>query len=78
MDRDLILQAQAGDQRAFDALALADYARLYRVAHGILRDPSHAEDATQQAYLDIWRNIARLRDPARFEAWSYRLLVHAC
>lgn len=48
MDRDLILRAQAGDQRAFDSLALADYPRLYRVAHGILRDPSHAEDATQQ------------------------------
>ena len=78
MDRDLILRAQAGDQRAFDALALADYPRLYKVALGILRDPSHAEDATQQAYLDIWRNIQRLRDPAKFEPWSYRLLVHAC
>jgi RNA polymerase sigma-70 factor (ECF subfamily) len=78
MDRDLILRAQAGDQRAFDALALADYPRLFKVAHGILRDPSHAEDATQQAYLDIWRNIQRLRDPAKFEPWSYRLLVHAC
>lgn len=78
MDQDLILRAQAGDQRAFDALALADYPRLYRVAHGILRDSAHAEDATQQAYIDIWRNIQRLRDPARFEAWSYRLLVHAC
>lgn len=78
MDRDLILRAQAGDQRAFDALALADYPRLFKVAHGILRDPSHAEDATQQAYLDIWRNIQRLRDPAKFEPWSYRVLVHAC
>ena len=78
MDRELIVRVQAGDQRAFDALTLVDYPRLYRVAHGILRDRSHAEDATQQAYLDIWRNIRRLRDPAKFEAWSYRLLVHAC
>lgn len=78
MDRDLIVRAQSGDQRAFDSLTLADYARLFRLAHGILRDRSHAEDATQQAYLDIWRNIGRLRDPAKFEAWSYRLLVHAC
>lgn len=78
MDQDLILRAQGGDQRAFDTLALADYPRLFRVAHGILRNRSHAEDATQTAYLDIWRNIARLRDPAKFEAWSYRLLVHAC
>lgn len=78
MDRDLILRAQAGDQRAFDSLALADYPRLFRVAHGVLRNRSHAEDATQQAYLDIWRNIRRLRDPAKFEPWSYRLLVNAC
>lgn len=78
MDQDLVIRAQQGDQRAFDALAFADYPRLFRVAHGILRDPSHAEDATQQAYLDIWRNIQRLRDPAKFEVWSYRLLVHAC
>ena len=78
MNQDLIVRAQAGDQRAFDSLATADYPRLFRVAHGILRDRSHAEDATQQAYLDIWRNIRRLRDPDKFEAWSYRLLVHAC
>ena len=78
MNQDLIVQVQAGDQRAFDSLTLADYPRLFRVAHGILRDRAHAEDATQQAYLDIWRNIRRLRDPAKFEAWSYRLLVHAC
>jgi DNA-directed RNA polymerase specialized sigma24 family protein len=37
-----------------------------------------AEDATQQALLAIWQNLPMLRDPARFEAWSYRLLVHAC
>ena len=78
MDRDLILRVQQGDKRAFDSLALADYPRLFRVAHGILRDRSHAEDATQQAYLDIWRNIQRLRDPAKFEVWSYRLLVYDC
>jgi RNA polymerase sigma-70 factor (ECF subfamily) len=78
MDRELVIRAQAGDHRAFDQLALADYPRLYRVAHGILRDAAHAEDATQQAYLDIWRNIARLRDPGKFEPWSYRLLIHAC
>ena len=78
MDRELIVRVQAGDQRAFDALTLVDSPRLFRVALGILRDRSHAEDATQQAYLDIWRNIRRLRDPAKFEVWSYRLLVHAC
>ena len=48
------------------------------MAYGILRDRYLAEDATQQAFLDIWRTIRRLRDPSKFEAWSYRLLVRTC
>lgn len=78
MDQDLVVRAQNGDQRAFEALTATEHPRLSRVAHGILGDPHLAEDATQQAFIDIWRNIPRLRDPARFEGWSYRLLVHAC
>ncbi len=78
MDVDLVTRAQGGDGRAFEALAEAHHPRLFRVAYGILRDRHLAEDATQQALLDIWRHIPRLRDSARFEAWSYRLLVNAC
>ena len=37
-----------------------------------------AEDATQQALLAIWQDLPQLRDPARFDAWSHRLLVRAC
>jgi RNA polymerase sigma-70 factor (ECF subfamily) len=48
------------------------------VAHNILRDMSLAEDATQQALLAIWQDLPQLRDPERFESWSYRLLVNAC
>ena len=78
MDQDLVVRAQHGDQRAFEALALADSPRLHRVAYGILRDSESAEDATQRALVDIWRDIRRLRDPVKYEAWSYRVLVHAC
>jgi RNA polymerase sigma-70 factor (ECF subfamily) len=78
MDQDLVVRVQEGDQRAFEALATADYPRLHRVAYSVLGDPAWAEDATQQALLDIWRKVRRLRDPAKYEAWSYRLLVRAC
>jgi RNA polymerase sigma-70 factor (ECF subfamily) len=78
MDQDLVASAQQGDQRAFEALAVADQPRLFKVAYGILRDRHLAEDATQQAFLDIWRHLPRLHDGAKYEAWSYRILVHAC
>jgi RNA polymerase sigma-70 factor (ECF subfamily) len=78
MDQDLVVGAQQGDERAFESLTEANHSRLYGVAYGILGDSHLAEDATQQAFIDIWRHIRRLRDPSKFEAWSYRLLVNAC
>jgi RNA polymerase sigma-70 factor (ECF subfamily) len=78
MDTDLVTRAQHGDEEAFASLALAAGDRLHAVAYRILRDLHLAEDATQQALLAIWRDLPQLRDPARFDAWSYRLLVRAC
>jgi len=78
VDAELIGRAQHGDEEAFASLAVAAGGRLHAVAHRILRDIHLAEDATQQALLTIWRDLPSLRDPARFDAWSYRLLVRAC
>jgi RNA polymerase sigma-70 factor, ECF subfamily len=78
MDTELVIRAQHGDEEAFASLAVAVGDRLHAVAHRILRDIELAEDATQQALLAIWRDLPQLRDPARFDAWSYRLLVRAC
>jgi RNA polymerase sigma-70 factor (ECF subfamily) len=78
MDTDLVVRAQQGDEVAFTSLAMSVAHRLHAVAHRILRDTELAEDATQQALLTVWRDLPQLRDPARFDAWSYRLLVRAC
>jgi RNA polymerase sigma-70 factor (ECF subfamily) len=78
MDANLVVQAQAGDEGAFSILAGESWDRLYQLALRILRDGSMAEDATQQAVVSVWRRLPQLRDPARFEAWTYRLLVNAC
>jgi RNA polymerase sigma-70 factor, ECF subfamily len=78
METDLVARAQRGDQEAFAELAAARADRFLAASHRILRDLALAEDATQQALLSIWRDLPQLRDPARFDAWSYRLLLRAC
>ena len=78
MDTDLVVRAQRGDKEAYGHLASGIADRYLAVARRILRDLDLAEDATQQALLSIWQDLPQLRDPARFEAWSYRLLVRAC
>ena len=78
MDTDLVIQAQRGDKVAYAQIATAIADRFLAVARRILRDHGLAEDATQQALLAVWQDLPQLRDPARFDAWSYRLLVPAC
>ena len=78
MDRALIERAQSGDREAFTELATAISDRLFATAHRILRDPEAAGDALQATLVLIWRDLPGLRDPERFLAWSYRVLVRRC
>jgi RNA polymerase sigma-70 factor (ECF subfamily) len=76
--RELVERAMHGDEEAFDDLVGRIGDSMHSVARRILRDTNLAQDATQQALLDAWRHLPQLKDPDRFEAWTYRLLVHAC
>jgi RNA polymerase sigma-70 factor (ECF subfamily) len=78
VDTGLVIRAQHGDREAFGLLAAELATRFLAVSRRILRDLDLAEDASQQALVAVWRDLPQLRDPTRFDAWSYRLLVHAC
>ena len=73
----VIERAAAGDRDAFDVLVAGSLDRLYAVAKLILRDADLAQDAVQEALVHCWRQLPRLRDPARFDAWLHRLLINA-
>ena len=78
MQRDVVEAARGGDHEAFEALAIAAGDRLFAIAVLILRDRQRAEDAVQEALVHAWRELPRLRDSERFDAWLHRLLVNAC
>lgn len=77
MEHDLVERAKGGDMEAFQALVYECSDRLYAIAHRILRDSDLAQDALQQALIRLWEDLPSLRDPSKFDAWSYRLVVHA-
>lgn len=78
MRRDLVQAASRGDHEAFEVLATSAGDRLYAVARLILRSTELAEDAVQEALVRAWQQLPSLRDPDRFDAWLYRLVVNAC
>jgi len=78
MTRELAIRAQEGDRHAYELLARSVAPRLFAVASRMLRDRDEAEDAVQQALVSIWLDLPSLRDPERFDAWAYRILIHHC
>src|SRR5436309_1922756 len=54
------------------------YARAYRTAVLICRNPADADEAVQDAFLRAWRFRDALPDGAGREPWFYRVLVNAC
>ena len=77
---ELIRRHQAGQPAAFDALfeRYKDY--VYRVAYMTLRHSEDAEEATQEAFMDVLRGLKRydVEGSARFETWLYRVTVNRC
>ena len=77
---DLIRRFQGGQPGAFDALfeRYKDY--VYRVAFFVTRNSGDAEEATQEAFLDLLRALPRFKldGPARFETWLYKITVNRC
>ena len=78
MTTELVLRARDGDHEAFERLAAASIDRLHAIAWRVLRDPAAAEDAVQDCMVRAWRDLRALRDPDRWDAWLYRLLLNAC
>ena len=73
-----MIRARSGDRDAFELLVRANYDRLYAVARRMTADAYDAEDATQDGFLRAWRDIPRLSDPDRYDAWQLRLTINAC
>jgi len=78
LDPALIRRAQDGDVEAFTALIAGRIDPMTRTAMAILGHEADARDAVADALFSVWRSLPTLRDPLAFEAWTTRILVHAC
>ena len=77
LDRSLIDRARNGDLDAFETIVRARMDAVYRLTNAILGDEADARDAAQETFVLAWRELPRLREPDKFEAWLQRVAVNA-
>ena len=75
-DRDLVGLAKEGNEAAFRTIMQRHNRRLYRVARGVLRDESEAEDAVQETYVRAFTHLAEFRGDAKLSTWLTRIVVN--
>lgn len=77
-DEQLFVRVQEGDQSAFGLLVQRYQNRVYSMALKMLHHQHDAEDASQQAFLQVWQK-RQLYDPKwRFNTWLYRIVANVC
>jgi RNA polymerase sigma-70 factor (ECF subfamily) len=64
------------ESAAFEDLMADHLDESFRVAVAILGDTDEARDATQEAFIAAWRQLPRLRDPAKAASWLHRITVN--
>lgn len=72
----LVVRAQQGDHDAFEQLVVMQLTKSGATARMIVGDAAAADDVVQEAFVQAWRSLPRLREPRAFEAWLRRLVVN--
>jgi RNA polymerase sigma-70 factor (ECF subfamily) len=77
IDRSVVDRARHGDLDAFESIVRERMDAVYRLTSAILGDEADARYAAQETFVAAWRELPRLRDAERFDAWLQRVAVNA-
>ncbi|MGJ4946080.1 RNA polymerase sigma factor [Bradyrhizobium sp. HKCCYLS1011] len=73
---ELILRAKARDEAAIRAILQANNRRLFRIARGILRNDSEAEDVVQETYVRALTHLEAFRGESSLSTWLTRIAMN--
>ena len=73
---DLVVQAQTGDQAAFEVLYGRYSSRICLYLTRMVGNDAVGSDLTQDTFLKAWESLLTLREPSHFVAWLYRIATN--
>lgn len=75
-DAELVARARDGDLDAFAELVRRHEQHVRTILFRLLGNERDAEEATQDAFVQAWRNLDRFRGEAAVFTWLYRIAVN--
>ncbi len=75
-DAELVQRARGRDEAAIRAIMQSNNRRLYRLARGILRNDSEAEDVVQETYVRAFTHLDSFRGDSSLATWLARIAMN--
>lgn len=75
-DAELVRRARARDEAAIRSIMQSNNRRLYRIARGILRNDSEAEDVVQETYVRAFTHLDSFRGDSSLATWLARIAMN--
>jgi RNA polymerase sigma-70 factor (ECF subfamily) len=76
VDEILVMDCQSGRVKALEILVSRWQKCLWQYAYRLTGNTEGAWDVTQESWLGIIKGLGKLRDPAKFRAWAYRITTN--
>ncbi|HEX4096033.1 MAG TPA: RNA polymerase sigma factor [Caulobacteraceae bacterium] len=73
----VVALAASGDDQAFAELVRRRQGMVRDLMRRLCGDRAFAEDLAQQAFVQVWRQLPKLKSPAAFGAWLRAIAVNA-
>jgi len=78
VEPEVLEQVQKGNQEAFTQLVEFFQRPVYNLCYRMLGDANEAEDASQETFLRVYRNIKRYDHKRSFSTWLLSIAAHHC
>ncbi len=75
-DDALVAAFLAGNRGAFEELVVRHQARVFGICMRLLGSRQHAEDAAQEVFVKVFKNLDRFRGDSLFSTWLYRVTIN--
>jgi RNA polymerase sigma-70 factor, ECF subfamily len=77
-DKDLILQAQKGNDIAFEQLVHRYDRQVFSIAANYVRSAEEAKDIYQEVFIRVYKGLPRFEFRSEFSTWLFRIVTNVC
>ena len=77
-EKEIVEQLRQGDEEAFKKLVSLFQEKVFNTALNFLQNQQDAEDAAQEAFIQVYNSIGQFKGNSTLSTWIYRITISKC